>query len=107
MGQMPQRHELVQRLGSSSICVRNGEAKRNHSGAEEFDASAPIHSPLQSLQAIDLALRLPIAPGFDHRVTDCIEIMQQGPTKPPHSVNSTTTDIIDPGRELVDVTCRT
>jgi len=50
--------------------------KRNHPGAEQFNVGAAIHGPLNCFQSIDLALGLPTAPGFQHRVSDSASCSQ-------------------------------
>jgi hypothetical protein len=49
--------------------------KRNHPGAEQFNVGAAVHGPLDCFQSIDLALGLPTAPGFQHRVSDSVEVL--------------------------------
>ncbi len=52
--------------------------KRNYPGAEQFNAGATIHGPLDCFQLIVLALGLPIAPGSQHRVSDSVEVQPRG-----------------------------
>jgi hypothetical protein len=46
--------------GSVSLLVQIDLIRRNHPGAEQFDAGAAIHCPLDRFQSIDLTLRLPM-----------------------------------------------
>lgn len=58
----------------------------NHPRAKQFDAGAAIHSPFENLQSIDLALRLPTAPGFKNRVSDSVEILTRSSREALHAV---------------------
>jgi hypothetical protein len=44
-------------------------------GAKQVNASASIHGALERLQSVDLALRLPIAPGFEHGIANLFDAM--------------------------------
>ena len=82
MGQTPAR------AGSVSLLVQIDLIKRNHPGAEQFDAGAAIHCPLDRFQSIDLILRLPIAPGLKHRVSDSIYILTRSSREALHGVDA-------------------
>jgi len=62
--------------------------KRNHPGAEQFDAGTAILGPLDCFQSIDLALRLPIAPGLQHGVSDSVEVLTRSSREVLHGVDA-------------------
>ena len=79
---------VVNTMGSVSLLVQIDLIKRNHPGAEQFDAGAAIHCPLDRFQSIDLTLRLPIAPGLKHRVSDSIYILTRSSREALHGVDA-------------------
>jgi hypothetical protein len=78
----------VSLTGFISLLVQIDLIKRNHPGAEQFDAGAAIHGPLDRFQSIDLTLRLPIAPGLKHRVSDSIYILTRSSREALHGVDA-------------------
>ena len=74
--------------GSVSLLVQIDLLKGNHPRAKHFDAGAAIHSPFENLQSIDLALRLPTAPGFKDRVSDSVEILTRSSREALHAVDA-------------------
>ena len=79
---------LRQHFGSASISVQIMLIKRNHPGAEQFNAGAAVHGPLDCFQSIYLALGLPTAPGFQHRVSDSVEVLPRSSREALHGVDA-------------------
>jgi hypothetical protein len=75
-------------MGSVSHLVQTILIKRYHPGAEQFDAGAAIHSPLDGFQSIDLALRLSVAPGIQHRVSHSIKFLTHSSREALHGVDA-------------------
>jgi hypothetical protein len=82
------RVEFEHLIGSVSHSVQTILIKSHHPGAEQFDASAAIHSPLDGFQSIDLALRLPVAPGIQHRVSHSIKVLTHSSREALHGIDA-------------------
>jgi hypothetical protein len=63
------------KCGSASISVQTLALQWHHPGAEQINAGAAIHSPLERLQPVDLSFRLTVAPGFQHGIANGIDVL--------------------------------
>src|ERR1039457_529265 len=53
-----------------------------------WNAGAAVHGPLDCFQSIDLALGLPTAPGFQHRVSDSVKVLPRSSREALHGVDA-------------------
>jgi len=68
---------------SSSVIVSHYSGRAEHALAEQREVGAAVHGALEELEAIHLALHLPITPSEDHRGEDGVEIAREAGGKRP------------------------
>src|SRR5271166_4987751 len=71
--------------------------------AEQFDAGAAIHCPLERLQPIDLTLDRPVAPAFRQRVPHRRKVVAYGSRKALYRLQATPGRLVQPLIELVEI----
>src|SRR5208283_5501114 len=71
--------------------------------AEQFDAGAAIHCPLERLQPIDLTLDRPVAPAFRQRVPHRRKAVAYGSRKALYRLQATPGRLVQPLIELVEI----
>lgn len=77
--------------------------KRQHAPPEQLRASSAIHCTLDCLQAVDLALRLGVAPRQFDGVVDGVKITVQDACEPLDCDQTRVNGIVNPAVELARI----
>ena len=70
---------------------------------QKLGASSAIHGSFKSFKAVDLPLRLAVAPTFCDRISDGVNIPAQGAGEPLHRVESGLLCVPQPSGKLASV----